>query len=188
MATKLIVAPAIEPVTLEEAKVHLRVTHSSEDTLITALITAAREYVENVIGRKMITQTWDLIYDYFPGDAIKLPFPPLVEVVSVNYLDENAEAQVLASTEYVVDDKSEPGWVSPVDAWPATQETINAMSIRFTAGYGVTSDYVPAGLRAAILLVLGDLYENREARSQNGAYAGNDTVNAMIYPYRIFGF
>ena len=60
MKATLTVPPAGEPLTLAEAKPHLRVDLNDDDALITALISAAREQVEFLTGQRLITQTWEL--------------------------------------------------------------------------------------------------------------------------------
>ncbi len=120
MPNRLITAPAVEPVTLAEARLHLRVIDTSEDTLITSLIVAAREYCENFTGRKLIQQTWDLILDAFPADGVSLTYAPTMTIDSVTYLDTNGSSQVLSSALYVTDTFGAPGWLVPVTVWPGT--------------------------------------------------------------------
>lgn len=162
MALKLITAPATTPVSLTEAKAHLRVDHTDDDTLITACIAAATAYVDGPngwLGRALIEQTWELTIDEFPDNEIKIPMPPLIEVVSIKYDDTAGDEQTLSTDDYTVDLVSEPGWVLPDDTWPSTFDGINAVRIRFRAGY---TGGVPADIKAAILLYIGTLYEHRE--------------------------
>jgi hypothetical protein len=82
MALKQKVAPAVEPLTLEEAKNHLRVDADidEDDALINNLIAAARQDCEKFQNRAYITQTWELWLDAWPEkDYIELPLPPLQE-------------------------------------------------------------------------------------------------------------
>lgn len=169
MALKLITPPATRPLTLAEAKLHLRVDSSDEDSLIEALIDAATDYVDGptgFLGRALIDQTWDLVLDAFPENEILIPLPPLIEVVSVGYDDGDGNAQVVAASDYTVDSASQPGWVVPNGSWPSTFDGINAVRIRFRAGYVDASnsplDQVPGDIRAGMLLYLGSLYANRE--------------------------
>lgn len=174
MALKLIAPPANEPITLVEAKAHLRVVDSTDDALISAILRSARENAENWMGRALVDQTWDLYLDEFPTDspkAIQIPRPPLIAVVSVNYSDGAGVEQTMSPSDYYVDDASEPGWIVPAGvgaSWPTTIDAINAVRIRFRAGY-VTSDSpadtsIPFDIRAGILLTLGSLYEHRESQ------------------------
>lgn len=174
MALRLITAPTVEPVSLTEAKAHLRVDHTDEDTLIELLIKAARFYVDGedgFLGRALVTQTWELVIDDFPESEIKLPLPPLQEVVSIKYDDSAGVEQTIDSADYWVDDASEPGWVVPVASagWPTPLVAVNAVRIRYICGYSATADSppdltanVPASIKAALLLTIGSFYANRE--------------------------
>lgn len=169
MALRRIAGPASEPVTLTEAKAHLRVDHSDDDTLIGALIAAAREYVEQFLGRVLVDQTWELVFDEFPDNEIQIPKPPLIEVVSVKYDDTAGDEQTIDPGDYSVDNVSEPGWVLPQSSgsWPSTFDGINAVRIRFRAGYvdsSSPSGEVPGDIKAGLLLLLGSLYEHRETQ------------------------
>lgn len=156
-------APASEPVTLTQAKAHCRVDSVDDDPLISALIVAAREYAEVFLGRALITQTLDLTLNGF-APIIELPRPPLQSVTSITYTDSNGTAQALSSTYYTVDTKREPGRVFEAYGynWPTTQAVINAVTIRYVAGYGEATS-VPQRIKQAILLAVGHWYENRES-------------------------
>jgi len=171
MAIRLITPPAAEPISLEEAKAHLRVDHDTDDALISMLIGAARQDCEEWTARAFVTQTWELVVDAFPTNEILIPRPPLQSITSIKYDDGDGFEQTLSSTEYVVDDVSQPGWVVPVTTgWPSSIfEGINAVRIRYVAGYATSgnspdnlADNVPGPIKAAIMLRLGQLYEHRE--------------------------
>ena len=194
MALKLITAPATEPVTTSEAKSHLRVDTTADDTLIGTLITAARQHVENHLRRALITQTWELVTDAFPvGDVIRLPLPPLVSVTSIKYTDEDGNESTLSSAAYVVDTDSTKGRVvlKSGETWPSdTLAAANGVRVRYVAGYGEASA-VPRPIRQAILLLIGTLYENRESVlvAQGVTVAQLPFgVEALLMPYRIFGW
>jgi len=137
----LIEGPELEPVSLEEAKLHLRVDGTEEDTLISALISTAREFCENFTGRSLALQTFEYISGPFFSSfgIIKLPMPPLVELVFFKYL--NTYGEEITLTEdfgfYVV--KSlEPAVLCPIPAtgWPLDCALRpDAVKIRFKAGY-----------------------------------------------------
>jgi uncharacterized phiE125 gp8 family phage protein len=201
MALRLVTPPTVEPVSVQEAKLHLRlitditdISNTAEDNLIGVLISAAREYAENVCRRAFVTQSYLLTLDAFPlysysgtysgyvpveqqrgfgiarnysvrfnGGKITLPFPRLVSVDSVQFIDASGALQTLSPTAYVVDAETEPGALVPAPAmyWPTVQNTVNAVRISYTAGYGAAAA-VPAGIKAWMLLRIGALYENRE--------------------------
>ena len=171
MALRLITGPAAEPVTLTEAKEHLRVDHSADDALISGMIAAARTYCEHFTARAFVTQTWELVLDKFPTSEIMIPLPPLQSVTSVKYDDSAGNEQTLGALSYDIDTVSQPGWVVPSTAgWPTSiWEGINSVRIRFVAGYDPGTDSpidlaanVPQSIKAAILLYVGQLYEQRE--------------------------
>lgn len=170
MAIRLITAPAFEPVTLAEAKLHLRVDHTDDDTLITELIKAARVFVEKFTARALVEQTWELVIDAFPTNEILIPLPPLISVTSIKYDDLDGAEQTLPGTEYSVDTVSQPGWVVPVTTgWPSSVfNGINSVRIQYAAGYASANspptDNVPSSLKSAILLQIGNLYQNRESQ------------------------
>lgn len=172
MALKLIMPATTTPISLQEAKDHLRVNHSDDDMLIQLLIKSVTDYVEGPYGflaRALIDQTWELTIDGFPTNEVKIPLPPLIEVVSVSYDDAAGDAHVLTISDYTVDNISEPGWIVPNSSsgWPSTFDGINAVRIRYRAGYvdnstSPPSGEVPGDIKAALLLHLGSLYEHRE--------------------------
>lgn len=188
MGLTLVTAPASEPLTTAEAKSHLRVDSSDDDTLIDAFVKSARQYVEEDLGRALITQTWDYTIDAFPSDgsAIHLPRPPLQSVTSISYVDTAGATQTVSSGDYIVNTGKRKGEVTLAygAAWPATRTQASAVTIRFVAGYGAASA-VPESIRTALRLVVGDLYSNREASIVGTIHTDNPAVNALLGPYRL---
>lgn len=173
MALQLITPPAVQPISLAEAKAHLRVDHTDEDTLIELLIQAATAYADGAggfLGRALVTQTWDLVLDEFPADWVMIPLPPLQEVLSVEYDDSSGFLTILDPSEYTVDTANEPGWVAiGAGGWPTPFDGINSIRIRFVAGYAPTADSppdltanIPGNIKAGLLLTIGHLYATRE--------------------------
>jgi uncharacterized phiE125 gp8 family phage protein len=175
---KLVTAPANDPVSLAEAKAHLRVETNDEDLLIEAFVKAATEHVDGprgFLGRALVDQTWDYYLDTFPSDCtgdlpIKLPLPPVIEVTGVFYQDSAGVEQTFSAASYTVDTYAEPARIvlTSSGSWPTVNEVANAVRVRFRAGYVDASyspavDAVPFSIRAAILLHVGDLYNNRES-------------------------
>jgi uncharacterized phiE125 gp8 family phage protein len=154
-------APTAEPVSSSEAKLHLRVDASTDDTLIAQIITAAREWCEAFQNRCFITQTLTCYMDEFP-DIIDLPRLPVQSVSSVKYLDEQGVQQTLSASLYRVDVIN--GRMTPAygESWPCTRVDTNAVEIEYIAGYGAAAA-VPASVKQAMLLLIGHFYENREA-------------------------
>lgn len=189
MPLKLITGPTAEPVTLAEAKLHLKVEVADDDTLITSMIAAARGDAEHRLGRSLITQTWEQVLDAF-DDAIKLPNPPILSIVSIKYIDQDGAEQTLSSGAYTLDLDNEPGFVEPVygTEWPATRVQTNAVRVRYTAGYGTTGASVPAQIKAWILLRVGALYENREGVQIGQAMqaAPRDFADGLLDRYKVY--
>jgi uncharacterized phiE125 gp8 family phage protein len=185
---RLLTAPVSEPVTLAEAKAHVRVTDANSDALITAQITAARQYVEEQLSRALIEQTWELYLDCFPDEEIVLPRPPLLSVTSIKYLDNDGALQTLPTTDYKVDAISEPAQVVVAygKSWPGTRIERNAVIVTYVAGYGSAATAVPQAIRQAVLLTIGEMYERRE-ESIVGAPVQTVAipVRALLSPYRI---
>lgn len=136
MAFNLVTGPAAEPLHLDEAKAHLRVDDSASDALITALIRAARDQVENFTRRALVLQTFEQVYDVFL-DCVMLYRSPLRSVTSITYLDTSGASQTLATTEYTVDAKSEPPRIVEAygKSWPATRDDLNAATVLYKAGF-----------------------------------------------------
>jgi uncharacterized phiE125 gp8 family phage protein len=177
MGLKLVTPPQGLPISLEEAKAHLRVDHNDEDAAITLLLKAAIEHndgPEGFLGRALVDQTWDLYLDEFPTSTIEIPLPPLIEVVGVFYGDSNDAEQEFSAASYVVDDASQPARIILSDAasWPTISRNANAVRVRFRAGYidatnsppdsPSEASAVPFDIKAGILLYLGALYAHRE--------------------------
>ena len=162
----LTTAPASEPVTTAEAKLHARVSTSADDTLIGNLITAARRYAEMFCSRSFINTTWKLTLDRWPmGKVIRVPRNPLSSVSSIKYYDYASVQQTLSSSLYRVDTTTDPGRIEPVfgQIWPVSLPEVNAIEVNFIAGYGATASYVPEEIKLAIKMIAAHWYERREA-------------------------
>jgi uncharacterized phiE125 gp8 family phage protein len=184
MAVNQTVAPTSEPLTTAEAKAHLKVDTSDEDTLIDAYVTAARGWCEQYLRRQLITATWELLLEDFYQESIPLPWAPLQSITSIVYTDSDGVSQTVSSSDYTVDIKSTPGQVYPVygEYWPTPRAERNAVTITYVAGYGAASA-VPEEIRTAIRLLVGHYYEHR---GDEGAGVP-PVVEAMLYPHRVFG-
>lgn len=156
--------PATEPVTLTEAKAHLKVEHTADDELINMLIQAAREQVELLTGRGLITQTVTEVLDLFPsgGDPIRLSIGQLRSVTSITYTNDAGAQTTLDPSVYVVHAYNDPPLVSLAHSqtWPTPKQQAQVISIVYSVGYGTAAE-VPAALKQAMLLSLTHWYENR---------------------------
>lgn len=168
MAAKLITASSNYPVSLAEAQAHCVAPEADFETLLEIYRKAACEDAEKFTGRALIDQTWDFYLDEFPADGsvIKIPKPPLIEVIGI-YL--NGAGDPIDAAGYVVDAVSELARISlpSAGAWPTITAQANAVRIRFRAGYvdedvSPVSGAVPFAIKAAILLTTGTLFANRE--------------------------
>lgn len=190
MTTRLITGPAIEPVTLADAKLHLHVDDSGEDALIQALIASARGQCEHILGRSIMPQTWELVLDSFPADSdIELLNPTIIGITSIKYIDANTGTEVtLAANQYALDKDNEPGWVMPVAGvtWPATADVANAVRVRYQAGYADAAS-VPEGIKSWIKLAVGVWYKNREAGVEAAITTlPHDFFSGLLDRYRIW--
>lgn len=204
MPMQLITPPAAEPVSLAEAKLHLRVDFDEDDALIQALISAARQAAEMLTQRQLVTARWRMVLDSFPGcglmgvpagqtftlpgHAILLTKSPVTSVVEIRYLDMAGIWQVMPAAHYTVDNACEPGRITPVfgQIWPIALPQIGAVSVIFDAGYGSAAD-VPEGLKSWIKLRLGSLYAHREevASIARGRIDPLPFVDGLLDPYKV---
>lgn len=168
---KLFTATTQEPVTRTEAKLWLRLDEHevSEDPLIDSLLKRARERVESVTNRSCLAQT----YDYWCDEAltdncpVSLPVAPLVSVTSITGFQTTDNTDTggtsMSTSGYYVDTQSEFGRVMPLSAftYPTATREINAVRIRFTAGYSTSTTGVPESVKAEIKGLVARLYEHR---------------------------
>ena len=150
-------------VTQTELKEHLRIDDSDEDDLIEDYRDTAERLVENELSISLQSQTLILRLDRFPAWEIPLPMPPLISITSIAYTDVNGDSQTVTASEYTADATSTPGNVHPAfgESWPSTRNIPNAVVITYIAGFA-NAAAVPPAIRSAIMLIGGELYENRE--------------------------
>lgn len=169
------VPPAIEPIALSDVKLHLKVDITDDDTLITALIVAARQYAETLTGRSFITQSWQLVRDYFPC-SLELERGVVQSIDSIVYRDMAGVSQTMTfgapvngvsrSTDgsLVADLTALPAHIRPAFGriWPIPMPETGAVAVNYTAGYGSTEASVPQGIKQWMLLRIGSMYAFRE--------------------------
>ncbi len=161
---KLLTAPGAEPVTVGEAKLHARIDEDADNSLVAALIVAARELCETYTARAFLTQTWQMFLDAFPCErAIELPKAPLQSIVHVKTYSDADVATTFAASNYFVDTATRPGRLvlRTAASWPEAARAANAVEIQFTAGYGDAPANLPLKIRQAVLLAVAHLYEHR---------------------------
>lgn len=184
-----IVGPTEEPLTLAESKVHLRMDHDADDALIAGLIVVAREHAEAFCRRPFVTRTYAATFSRFPprGHPLYLPMPGVSTVLSVAYADsENSTVTMTANTDYrLVRSPTHHMLELPpgTGTWPWTALRSDAVTVVYTAGYGTAAD-VPRGIKAAMLLLMGHLYENREAVSKDAGSEVPLGAIPLLWPYR----
>lgn len=175
MAIKVITAP-VEILTLAEVRLHLKDPATEDDALIASQLLAAHAYAEHYTGCAIGVQTLEMALDAFPDGAIAIERAPLVSVDSISYLDSAGVVQTVPSTDYAIDDYGMSAWIVPAyqTDWPETLDAVNAVKVRYVAG-----DVKPA-VRAALLLIVGHLYANRESVSPGNLAVVPMGANALL--------
>lgn len=178
--------PDTTPVTLDEAKQHLRVDSSDEDVLIGLYLDAAVSNLDGESGwlnRAIVAQEWSQQFDLFER-AILLGLAPITSIVSVVYLDATGAAQPVDQINYsLLNGVSAPELrFADTFAFPATHVERPVLTVTFVGGFGEAAD-VPAAIKVAILLMVGDMYETRKGQT-DGAVVENATVRRLLDPYR----
>lgn len=191
MSLKLITPPAVEPISLEEARAQCTIDGADSDLLLAAYIQAARMQAEELTGCALITQEWEQRLDAFPAAEVKLVKPPVIAITSINYINASGTEQAIAGGAWVLDADTSPGWLFPAvgATWPSTASVINAVRIRYTAGFGAAGSDVPAPIRAWMLLTIGYLFAQREREDMSGRVAAipGRFVDSLLDPWRQYG-
>ena len=194
MALVPIAGPTSEPVSLAEAKAHLRVTGTSEDLLIASLITAARVHLELALSCAFITQTWSWFLDDWPArKRLELPIGPARGVVAIRVLTARDLITTLPAQSYQLTGSAIPPRLSLQDrgVWSrgAPQPAFGAdgIEIEFVAGFGNAAADVPAPLRLAVLLLIAHWFEQRAPiEVGRGGTEFPPMIAELTAPYRQF--
>ncbi|MEO1035223.1 MAG: hypothetical protein AAFX44_06640 [Pseudomonadota bacterium] len=183
------------PLSLSQIREHLNlgVDETQFDSYLLAISLSASAWAENYLNRTLLDRTYEMQIDRF-FDEIKLPKPPTSDLVSVQYIDEQGVAQnidVNTGLRFDNFDDASPAVLRPNydEDWPDTRDTENAVTIQFTGGY-TNVELIPEDVRHALLLLVGDLFENRENYSlaENGSVADRNVTAAvrnLLFPHRV---
>lgn len=184
MPSILTTPPAVEPLSLAEAKAHLRVLHSDEDPLIGRLIESARRHAESATGLKFIEQGWSVYCDDWPTNGvIELPLAPVIAIADVKVYGEDNIAATIDPAHYYADRLSRPPRLvlRPDRIWARPGRIANGVEVALTAGFGAAGASVPEPLRQAMLQLIAHAYTHRgedEAIHAPFAFAG------LVVPFR----
>ena len=188
MPAVLLKPPALEPLAVADAKIHLRIGHSAEDELIAALIEAARLHVECAYGLALVAQGWMLRLDRWPScPAIDLPVWPVAAIETVRVIGEEGDAFLIDAAHYVLDASARPARLvrRPGRCWPNPGMPRSGIEIGFTAGYGEAAGDVPQPIRQALRHFVAYLYENRDGSESVSLGAEPAIVASLLSPYRL---
>jgi uncharacterized phiE125 gp8 family phage protein len=187
---KIITQPTYEPLSVAEVAEYIRVDDLAAETVtIEAMITAARQYLEQYLSRYIATQTIEIAFDTFQDEMTIAA--PLQSVTSITYLDGTGATQTLNANQYLVDTYQEPAVITPAFGvvYPETYDVPNAVKIRCVVGYttGDSPDTnpMPKPLKFAMLLLIGDLYANREGQVAGTIISENKTLTHLLSFYRL---
>lgn len=177
--------PALEPVSLPEARVFLRLDQSEEDGLLATLITAARLMVEAASGRCLIDQHWRIVLDRWPGSGrIRLPLSPVSSITAARVYDVLGEARPVAADALQLDKAADPPLIRVTGEVPEIGRARGAIEIDLVAGYGATASVVPALLRQAVLRLAARWFEQRGDVVGRDAQALPPEIMALVAPFR----
>lgn len=206
-----VTAPAEPVVTLEELREHLRIypcgspPESPDDALIQRLAAIAVSELDGVdgwLGRALVDQEWQLTVPAFPwGDNPLLLLltsprwggasPAPVTVESLEYTDaDGATVVLIEGTDFEVITGADPQYIRPPygTCWPSTRCQLDAVRVRYNAGYGPTGADVPDVIRGYVLLRVGQLYENRELTVTGTIVAPVPYMRDMLESVRLRGW
>lgn len=182
-----VTAPTSDLITLAEAKAQLRVFHSDDDALISRLMAAATATIEgpNGIGIVLLSQTWRATFNGFSNGCLMLGLGPVREITSVTYTDADGDTQTVSDEALDYDLDAMPVRIRPTAHWPSTALKQGAAKVTFEAGFGDDPEDVPADLIHAILMLIAQWYENREASSAHTLRDVPMGVESILARYRV---
>ena len=180
--------PALEPLSLAEAKAHLRIDQTLEDALIQSLIITSRLHIEAALGLALITQSWLFFVDRWPkAQRLVMPIRPIQAVASVRLWNIDGTSVTLPPSAFFLDGQGLPARLVWQGSSPLADpgRTVNGIEVAFTAGFGAAPTDVPATIRQALLLLVAHWYENREPVEIGAEHnAIPAMVSDLLLPYR----
>lgn len=183
-------APAAALISDADAKAWLRVSSSSEDDIVSSLVSAATAHldgIDGILGRALITQTWVMTLAGFPAGDLLLDLPPVQSVSSVTYYDADNASQTVSASDYRLVIGADSARLELTDgaAWPSTYDRGDAVAVTYVTGYGDAATDVPAPIITAAKLMLANWFENREGVTENSFSALPMGVRMLLMPYRV---
>lgn len=181
----LLTPPAVEPISLAEAKLYLRIDGPDEDDLVRALLAAARLLIEAASGRLLIHQTWRLVLDAWPASSTaRLPLAPVSQIVAARVFNAQGAPQALAASVLALETGADPPAIWVQAAVPGPGRAMSGIEIDVLAGYGAAAGAVPEPFRQAILMMAARWFEQRGDAAQRGDARLPTDVLALIAPFR----
>lgn len=192
MALTLVTAPTAEPVSIFDLKTQLRIDGALEDPYLLTCLHRAQAYLaegSGWTGIACLTSTWDYALDCFPWGAslrdrsIRLPLRPVQSVSSVKYIDEAGVQQTMSAADYVVYPNAVPPMIAPdyLTVWPTPRRQIEAVTVRFIAGWTGPAA-MSANVRNALVLLAGHFYTHRD----DGAPVPDDLLVSLLASERVY--
>lgn len=194
----VVIDPPAPIVTWEEADQHLRLDGDDEQReLVTRLVAAATGHIDGPngwLGRALGVQTLEAYLPSFGVISIALPYQPVVDIVSIDYVDVAGDTVTMADVDYEMTGRLlRPAWPKQ---WPSAQwrgcdgETVR---IRYRAGYAADPEAdplvpaVPEPIKQAILLMVGDMYRFTETVGDNlASIPVSATAEKLLFPFRVY--
>ena len=163
-AYKVVTPATSNPITLTEAKTHLKVDTTADDTFITNLIKSATSSAQEYTNRFFIQTTIQQVGDKWE-DISNLFKSPVASVTVIKYVDPSGSLQTLSTDVYFVDDVNKPARIGlkPNQSFPEIIDRLNAVQVNYVSGLAAGADEVDEGIRQALLLTIGNWYQNRQA-------------------------
>lgn len=188
MTSTRIVPPAVQAVTLMQAKAHLRISTDDDDAVLSALIEAAIDYLERDVGLALIRQTWRFWFDEIPATLV-LPInrKPVSDVVQITVYDSQGMPENLAAADYFLNTVTTPARLrlAADSDWSAVQ---NGIEVEVQCGFGTTGAEVPNSLRQAVLVLVAHWFEFRGAFDPSDQPVSiPDAYKRLLKPWRRMG-